>query len=180
VTNPGGLPATKLTWVSVAGIVLRVAATSTLLVALYFVAPLDDDLDEAPVLLLALCLLGVLALIAWQARAIVRSPLPTARAIQALAASFPLFVVSFATAYYLMARDDPAAFAQPLTRLDALYFTLTVVSTVGFGDIAPATQLARGVVTAQMFLNLIVIGVGLRFIVGTVKLARERHASADG
>ncbi len=31
---------------------------------------------------------------------------------------------------------DPAAFNETLTRIDSLYFTLTVFATVGFGDIA--------------------------------------------
>jgi hypothetical protein len=36
-----------------------------------------------------------------------------------------------------------------LTRTDALYFTVTVFSTVGFGDITAKTETARLVVTGQ-------------------------------
>ena len=35
-----------------------------------------------------------------------------------------------------MAASDPAGFSQPLDRTTALYFTMTVLATVGFGDIA--------------------------------------------
>ena len=41
-------------------------------------------------------------------------------------------------------------FTQPLTRTDALYFTVTVFSTVGFGDISPKLEAARVVLIAQM------------------------------
>jgi hypothetical protein len=36
-----------------------------------------------------------------------------------------------------------------LTRTDSLYFTVTVFATAGFGDISPASQVARLVVTAH-------------------------------
>jgi hypothetical protein len=54
-----------------------------------------------------------------------------------------------------MAANHPANFStHALTRTDALYFTVTVFSTVGFGDITAASQSARLVVTAQMLLDL--------------------------
>lgn len=53
---------------------------------------------------------------------------------------------------------------QALTRTDSLYFTVTVFATVGFGDISPASQAARLAVTAQMILNLIVVGLGVRLL----------------
>ena len=54
---------------------------------------------------------------------------------------------------------SPASFStHQLTRTDALYFTVTTFTTVGFGDIIPASQGARLVVTAQMILDLLVLG----------------------
>jgi hypothetical protein len=40
--------------------------------------------------------------------------------------------------------------AEPLSRTDALYYTITVFSTVGFGDITPRADLARIVTMVQM------------------------------
>jgi voltage-gated potassium channel len=57
-----------------------------------------------------------------------------------------------------------------------LYFTVTVFSTVGFGDIFPASEAARLLVTAQMILNLIVLGLGVRLIVGAAQRAREANS----
>jgi Ion channel len=54
-----------------------------------------------------------------------------------------------------MAHTNPANFnTHPLTRTDMLYFTVTVFSSVGFGDITAASQLARLVVTARIVLDL--------------------------
>ena len=43
-----------------------------------------------------------------------------------------------------------ASFTEPLTRADALYFTVTVFSTVGFGDITAKSETARVVLIVQM------------------------------
>ena len=56
-----------------------------------------------------------------------------------------------------------------LTRTDALYFTVTVFTTVGFGDITATTQAARLIVTVQMILDLGVLGLGIRVFLGAVQ-----------
>ena len=66
-------------------------------------------------------------------------------------------------------------FTQPLTRTDALYFTVTVFTTVGFGDITAKTEAARLVVTCQMITDLIVLGLGIRVIVGAVRRGLQRR-----
>jgi hypothetical protein len=72
----------------------------------------------------------------------------------------------FAWIYLTMSRSDPAAFGGPLDRASALYFTVTVFSTVGFGDITPKTDLARLVTTVQMLADLAVVAVVIRLILG--------------
>ena len=49
-----------------------------------------------------------------------------------------------------MAALSAGNFSQPLNHTDALYFTVTVFATVGFGDITATTEAARLVVTGQM------------------------------
>ena len=56
-----------------------------------------------------------------------------------------------------------------MTRTTALYFTVTVFSTVGFGDITPHTDLARLVTTTQMLADLVVVAVVVRLILGAAK-----------
>ena len=63
----------------------------------------------------------------------------------------PWFLLLFARAYVTMANANPANFStHPLTRTDALYFTVTVFATVGFGDITAVSQSARLEVTTQL------------------------------
>ena len=100
---------------------------------------------------------------------------PELRAAVALGVVIPLFFVLFATIYLSMSDASGTTFTQGLDHTRALYFTITIFSTVGFGDITPATDTARLVVSAQMILDLILIG-------GVVQslLARPSEASASG
>ena len=157
----------------------RALATAVVLVALYYLLPLDH-VKDVPVTL-AVGLVILLAVTAWQLRAIIRAKYPGVRAVVALASTVPLFVLLFASVYFVMAQASPANFGpHQLTRTDALYFTVTVFSTVGFGDITPVSQGARLVVTAQMMLDLLVLGLGIRAFVGAVQLGRRQAPAATG
>jgi hypothetical protein len=97
-----------------------------------------------------------------------------------MALVIPVFIVVFAWTYLTMARSTPAAFSQPLDRISALYFAVTLFSTVGLGDIAPTTDPARLVVTVQMVADLIVIAVVVRLIFGAAKgTTASRAANQD-
>ena len=148
-----------------------------MLVALYYLLPLDHARNVPLVLVAGLLILA--AVIAWQLRTVAKARYPTVRAIQALATTVPLFLLLFASAYFTMANANPANFStHPLTRTDVLYFTVTVFSTVGFGDISAVSQSARLVVTAQMLLDLLALGLVIRAFVGAVHFARPQAAPA--
>ncbi len=110
---------------------------------------------------------------------VVRSPHPRLRAAGALLISFPVLVLLFATPYFLMARDRPGSFSQPLTRVDALYFAMTVFTTVGFGDIAARSQVARVVVIVQMLADLVYVGLLARVLMEAARIAAHRRAAGD-
>ncbi|MET0829183.1 MAG: potassium channel family protein [Microbacterium sp.] len=150
-----------------------------LVVGLYFIGPLDA-LRVFPLGVALVLAGGILVGIAvWQIRSIMRSPFPGLRAIEALAITAPLYLILFAATYYLLSTDDPANFsADGLSRIDTLYFTVTTFSTVGYGDISPASEAARLLVSVQMILNLLVLGAGIRVFMGAVKRSR-RSRSAD-
>jgi voltage-gated potassium channel len=116
----------------------------------------------------------------YELRAILRAANPGVRAVEALAITAPLFLLLFASIYYLMAQSAASNFAEhPLTRTDTLYFALTVFTTVGFGDITATSQSARLLVSSQMVLDLIVLGLVVRAFIGAVRISRGRHASTD-
>ena len=169
---PALTPAKRRRLIAVA--LLRSLATAVVLVALYYLLPLDR-LTSVPLgVLLAIGLVALLAVASWQVRTIIRARHPTVRAIGALATTVPLFLLLFAAAYYLMAKTSPASFSDHLTRTDALYFTVTIFSTVGFGDITAVSQSARLMVTTQMILDLLILGLGIRVFIGAVQRGRQR------
>jgi hypothetical protein len=110
-------------------------------------------------------LLVVAAFIGWQARAVATSTYPGLRATATLMISFSALIVLFATTYLLIATAEPKAFTEPMSRIDAIYFAVTVFTTVGFGDIAAQSEPARIWVTIQMLTDLIFIGVAVRALV---------------
>ncbi|MGW1029327.1 potassium channel family protein [Streptomyces sp. NPDC002577] len=149
---------------------------ATGLVVAYYLLPMTDRLTSGTVTALVCGLIGVTLLFAWQIRTISRSPNPRLRAVEALATTLPLLLLLFSAAYYLLDHAEPGSFNEPLTRTDALYFTLTVFSTVGFGDIAARTQTARVLTMLQMTGNLLLVGVAARIVVSAVRAGLRQRA----
>ncbi len=160
----------------IAWTVLRVAGSAAALVALYYLLPLDHSSTPVAVTILLIGLAGFIALVTFQVRAIIRSPFPGLRAAEALGTSVPLFLLLFAATYVVLAALPAGNFGGHLSHTDGLYFTVTVFSTVGFGDITAKTETARLVVTGQMIADLIILGLGIKVIVGAVKRGREGMA----
>ncbi len=159
---------------------LRSLATTIALVALYYLLPLDH-LASVPLAILLVAGLAILLVIsAGQVREILRAKYPAMRAAEALATTVPLFLLLFASAYYVMERATPGSFSHSLTRTDALYFTVTTFTTVGYGDITATSQSARLMVTVQMLLDLLALGLGVRVLLGAVQLARQGRPVSAG
>lgn len=142
------------------------------MVVLYFTLPLGRISDFSVPAELAVVTALFIGMVMWQVRAILRADLPAIRATEALATTAPIFLLFFAATYFILSLDDGATFSELLSRSDALYLTVTIFATVGFGDITPQTETARMLVTAQMLLNLVVLGLGIQVILGTVKRAK--------
>lgn len=156
--------------------VLRTLASATVLLLLYAVRPIERPPAET-----IAALTGGLALLVWllwwQIRAVERAAYPVLRAVEALVTAAVLFVVLFATGYVSLSDWLPESFTEPLNRVAALYFTMTVLATVGFGDIAPVSDAARIVTTVQMVCGLAFVGlVGRQFLAAT---RRARGVAAE-
>jgi voltage-gated potassium channel len=172
---PPGRPAARPSSGTVAWTVLRAVVSVAVLVTLYYLLPLDHASSAVAVIILVVGLVGFIALVIVHVRSIMRSSFPILRAIEALAVSVPLFLLLFASTYVVMAAQSPASFGGHLSHTDGLYFTVTVFSTVGFGDITAKTQTARLVVTGQMIANLIILGLAIKVVVGAVKGGQRRQ-----
>jgi voltage-gated potassium channel len=80
-----------------------------------------------------------------------------------MATIIPLFLILFAWIYLTMARAYPHSFGVPLDRISALYFTVSVFSTV-----------ARLVIIVQMLADLAVVAVVIRLILGAAARGVDR------
>lgn len=161
----------------IASAALRVLALSALLMVLYAVWPLHGDAPSTVVGRVAAFLLVLGAMFAFQVRSILYSARPAFRAIEAITTSISVMLFAFSSGYLALSHNDPAAFSEPLSKVSAMYFTITAFATVGFGDITPVSEVARVIVSVQMLLNLLLLGLGIRIISVAVRLGRERQAS---
>jgi voltage-gated potassium channel len=158
----------------------RVLGITVLLLIAYFAAPVGQNADLTGLVVLTVGLIGFVALLAYQIRAILDSPMPQLRAVEALATVVPVVVVVFALFYVASSSAEPAAFSEPITKVNGLYFTVTVLSTVGFGDITAVTDGPRIAVTVQMIVDLLIVGIVVKLILGASRIAVERRrAEAD-
>ncbi len=141
---------------------------------LYFVFPLDPERAPVGVLVGVLgslvAMVGVTAVVVSEVRRDERrlTPLHLVLALEAV-------LMTFASGYYLLSSTASGELEGLVTRLDALYFSLTTLSTVGFGDIHASGQVARGLVTAQIAFNLVFVGAFAGLLKDSVSRRRAEH-----
>src|SRR6187549_1772693 len=91
-----------------------------------------------------------------------------------------LLVVVFAFTYLTLSRADPASFSEQLDRVDAMYYTVSTVATVGLGDITPASEAARILLTFQMLFDLALIAGLVRLVILATRTGlRRQNIDAD-
>jgi hypothetical protein len=159
-------------------VLLRALARLTLslavLIGIYVFIPVDrlvQDTTSIEVIIGVLLLAGV---IVWEIYRVVKDPYPEVRAGVSLIVLVAFVIIMFSLAYVTMSATQPDAFSVPITKADAVYFTVTTLATVGFGDITATSTAARWVVTAQMLFDLVLL-VGLaRVIILAAKAGRAR------
>jgi hypothetical protein len=154
--------------------IAHVGGAALAAVVAYFVIPLDRELG---IVLAIAVLVGLLLLLVpmtiRHAMRIELSPTPLRDALKALTTLLTLLIVGFATVHYTLARNYDGEFDGIHTKVDSLYFTVTVISTVGFGDITAIGQTARVIVTLQMIFDLLFIGLAVRLLGQVVAQRRE-------
>jgi voltage-gated potassium channel Kch len=111
-------------------------------------------------------------------RTVPRSRRPLLWSIALLLFLLTAFILLFAYTYLSLETTYPGSVPGIVTHLDSLYFTVTMLATVGFGDIVPVSEVARGVATVQMLLNLVLLGAVARIGVSVGRQAAERRVRA--
>jgi voltage-gated potassium channel len=144
---------------------LRSLAVTVGLLLLYAFVPVPERFGLGALLGLTVGLVVFVILVGWQIRAIVRAEHPVLRAVEVLAFAVPLLVVVFAFTYLSLSRADSGSFSEHLSRIDAMYYTVSTTCTVGFGDVTAETNAARILVTLQMLFDLALIAILVRLVI---------------
>jgi len=96
------------------------------------------------------------------------------------AAGFLMLGVFWGYLYRLLAYFNPAAFAvagQPtsLETLDALYFSMTVLTSTGFGDIVPLTREARAICMVEQIAGVLFLAILIARLAGAYSEFRQER-----
>jgi voltage-gated potassium channel len=150
-----------------------------LLLTVYYLIPFTDLTSGQSLLRLGLGVVIFVMVLVWQLRRVTRAQHPVLRAVHALAVTIPLFLVAFAAVYLSLSLGTETHFSEGLDHTGALYLAITIFSTVGFGDITPESELARIVVSIQMLLDLVVIGVVVRLLSTAAKTGKRNQSAGD-
>ncbi len=155
----------------------RLALQIALLVGAYYLAPVGEVLTVSIQLIrlaATVALLVILGLVTWWvSRRVAREVTGPEDAMRTdeLVLAAVVGVAVFALADLVVATTVPGQFIDLRTKTDALYFALTTLITIGYGDIHAQGQLARGLLIGQMLFNAIVLATAFRTAV---------HAAARG
>lgn len=159
---------------------LRVSGVLVIVTAVYCALPVSIDITGIGLVLLTQTLLAALTvLFVRQTRKVQHAQHPYLRAGEALVVGIWLFVLVTALVYLIVAAGEPEAFSQPMTKINAVYFAMTVFATVGFGDITAITPRARIFVTGQMLMDLLIVGIAARGLVRAAQEGIERRRTGD-
>jgi hypothetical protein len=87
----------------------------------------------------------------------------------------------FSLGYYAIEQGDARQFADLATKTDALYFTLSTLATVGFGDVHAMGELARVLVSVQIVFNLVFVAAVVSVLTTQLRArAAERRRAGPG
>jgi voltage-gated potassium channel len=167
---------------------LRAALSAGVLIATYYLVPVDHRhhghglaYDLGIGMRISVAVVIFITVLALEIRAITKAEHPMLRAGVAMAVVIPIFLLFFSWTYLTMSNSDPSAFAGGrMDKTTALYFTVTVFATVGFGDITPLTGLARLLTTFQMLADLAVVVVVIRLILGAARDSTSGRGGGQG
>jgi voltage-gated potassium channel len=159
---------------AVASVALVAAAT-----VVYFVLPVPGPMRQsswAVMFFLGAAVLGVLILVAI---------LRLLRAGEDARIRGLILLLTLTVLFFSWSDDSaaklPGQFTQLASKTDALYFNVSTLATVGFGDVHPIGELARGAVTVQIVFNLVFLGTAVSLIAGFFRTrAGQIHATRHG
>jgi voltage-gated potassium channel len=144
------------------------------LVAVYFLVPLEGSLALRLAAYAAGLALVVLVIVR-QLRRHLGSRDADIR-VDSLALAIVFAILLFALTYYAVDTAESGEFSGLTTRIDALYYSLTVATTTGFGDVSAQGQLARFLVSLQLVFNIVILATAAPLLTRTIRSRRISQA----
>jgi hypothetical protein len=148
--------------------VIRLVLLALGLGAVYAVIPLQNDRWWLGLVVGAVALGAIIPFTVRRAAAIGTSSQPMFAAAEAVLMVVAMLIVAFSSTYLAIDRRG-GEFEGLDTKVDALYFTVSTLSTVGYGDVHAMGQGARVAVTLQILVDLSVLAISLRVIIGAAR-----------
>ncbi len=105
-------------------------------------------------------------------RYVFREDVITTDKLHGAAAAYLMLAVLWTYAYALIQADVPGAFSvggvadRVLSDVELLYFSITVLTSTGFGDIVPLSTLARALVTLQEITGVLFVAILIARLAG--------------
>jgi len=137
--------------------VARLFVIFFLVLALYFVVPVDSNPHGGPALRAGVAALLFAALAAAVVGQVKRSLADQDRRLDGLITAILGVWVVFALAFHLLAVHQRDQVEGLHTKIDALYFAASTMLTIGYGDVHATGQLARGLVLFQMMFDVVFV-----------------------
>lgn len=181
-----------MTFVLISGVLAVGKSRRTLTLAAIFVTPalvarwlyhLRPDVVPVEIFLVA-ALLFIIFLIVRFIAFILHAPRVNSEVLCAGMSTYLMLGLLWSFAYRIVSEIDPQAFAitvnalpnEPILGFKAIYFSLITLSTVGYGDIVPVSNIARMLAAMEAMIGTLYITV---FIARLVALYTSQ-ASANG
>ncbi|MGW6425468.1 potassium channel family protein [Nocardia sp. NPDC055053] len=156
---------TRVRRVSVPGHALRNAGAAVCALLLYYSVPLNGvfELDDWPgqvfgVVSFVAGVVGLVWLVWRRIEHFLNAPASAGGRVDGVLLVVCIVCVVFSLFYYRLEQHQPGEFDGLVTRTDALYYTMSTLGTIGYGDVHAVGQVARIATMVQIAFDLVVIG----------------------
>lgn len=190
---PGGVPVLAALHFSVLSLAVRLVGSTRgerrvawLLAAPTIALNLASLLGRQPALeaaYLAMCVVFYGYVIRCLIAYVLRDAIVTLDELFAAACTYVLMAMFFASVYAIQEWNAPGSFALPAAPpssdpahyWDLLYFSFTVLTSTGFGDIHPLARQARAIVMVEQVTGVMYVAILIARLTGMAPLGRRRE-----
>jgi voltage-gated potassium channel len=150
----------------------------SLILVVYFAAPVQFTLNEATGWRIATSVVALGLLAAFVVLVLRRQVDDESRRVDGLITVILVVVVAFAMAFYIMEKSSPGEVVDLNTRLDSLYFTVSTLLTIGYGDVHAQGQAARALVLVQVVFDVVFVATAAGLLSSRVRSRARQRSEA--